>query len=692
MLAPRAARLARVPIYEGGNIGRDNPSGARFQAADFGPNGFAEGLSSLAHALSGASQEAEDISVIHDRAAVKEATNAINGHYLEIAHTGPNAYFAKQGKDALETRPMVEKSLDTLIQQTAGRLQNDRQKQMFSEAMTPQRQSWGANIADYAQKETVAYEANESEARITMSGELARATFITDPEQGEQHLNTALSEIATVGRLKGWGPDAIKEAQLKTASGTYRDVGTRLAYEGGESGPALAEAFVDAHRGSMSGDDAEAVLGHARVQTNAIEAERRRAEADAKREASEAKHEAKDAAQSVYRNIQDGVHVEPKDLADAMEKARFAGDDALVEGLRQGGLKNALTYEWADASPQELQERVNTLSADIVKKGGKASADTIVERDHLQTLLNASNAKLKNDPLSWGAEHLGINPGTLNTNDPASINNRISAAMSIARRTGARPQVLTNEEAAQYGPLVQSGTVKQKKELALTLAKFGPMSLNAAQQVTNDSGFHNLVGLAGHRNRAVAASRVNQVVEGQELLKTAPFAKLVDDTQAKRMTGDYIGQSLQFHPQVLQGVYSNAQAILASEANERGYRDWPAASKRWYAAVNSALGAYTAGGKQHGGLHSFNDGVTILPEDMTAEDFEMKVSRAQGPSIKKAQNGSPTYSDGSFATATEIKKMQWVPIRDGVYRLQSRGGFLHTPKGGFYEVDVRKLP
>jgi hypothetical protein len=118
--------------------------------------------------------------------------------------------------------------------------------------------------------------------------------------------------------------------------------------------------------------------------------------------------DARDAAQSVYRNIQDGVFVEPKALAGAIDQARAAGDDALAEGLRQGGLKNSLTQQYAHATPGELADRVNELSAEITRAGGKVDADKIVERDHLKTLLGNSRSELKADALAWGAAHLGL--------------------------------------------------------------------------------------------------------------------------------------------------------------------------------------------------------------------------------------------------------------------------------------------
>jgi hypothetical protein len=62
-----------------------------------------------------------------------------------------------------------------------------------------------------------------------------------------------------------------------------------------------------------------------------------------------------------------------------------ADDDALAEGLRQGGLKNSLTQQYANATPPSSRSRERTIG-EITKAGGKVEADKIVERDHLQTL------------------------------------------------------------------------------------------------------------------------------------------------------------------------------------------------------------------------------------------------------------------------------------------------------------------
>lgn len=632
----------------------------------------------------------------HDDATVKEATNAIARHYADIGYTGPDAYYNKQGKDALLKRPQVEGSLDALIEQSRSALKTQRQRDMFDSAIVPQRINWGVQIATFADKETRTYDLQASTARAGVAGELAKLTYLDDPEHAEKQIGTALLEIENKGKLEGLPPEAIALEKLKFTSGTYRDIGANIAVQGGLQGPEVARAFVEKHGESMTDDDRRFVNDRADVQQNQIEAEQRRQEAELRRQQREARGDAKDRAKSAADNIDLGIPLSADDYATAHADALASGDEALVKRLEVGQFKNNLTVEWNDAPPADLQARVNELNSDIAKAGGKVKPETVVERDHLQALLGRSNSDLNADPLSWGAKHLGIAPGTLNLRDPGSIKQRIDAATLVARRTGRAPAPLTNEEAATLAPLISNGSVEQKTKLVMQLSQFGPLAVTAARQVApNNASFQNMVGLAGHRNRGVGASRVNQIIAGQEVLKTKP--KLIDNTESVRQFNELTGQSLMFLPSVKTGVLENAKALLANESNERGYSDWGEASGRWYAAINSALGAYTRDGKQIGGLHGFNGGVTVIPEEMSETDFEQRISRATGPQIKGGHNGTPVYADGRAATATEIKKMQWVPIGDGIYRLSPNGrDFLHTreetPNGGFYVINVRKLP
>jgi hypothetical protein len=96
--------------FEGGNIAPAQASNARVQAQDFGP-GIGQGLEHLGNALSETAQVADGISAMHDEAAVKEAVNGHDSYYTQLAYTGPNALYAKQGKDALEWAPNVQRAI-----------------------------------------------------------------------------------------------------------------------------------------------------------------------------------------------------------------------------------------------------------------------------------------------------------------------------------------------------------------------------------------------------------------------------------------------------------------------------------------------------------------------------------------------------------------------------------------------------
>jgi hypothetical protein len=686
--------VARVEIYQGGNVRPASTTDARLRAADFSASPLGAGLRATGQAVSefiDAKQQADEI---QDRASVKEAVNALGQHYSEVGYTGSNPYYEKAGKDALTLRPEVEKGLDEFIQTSRAGLANDRQRKIYDEAVTPQRTAWGIQIANHAQKEARQYDIDESQARVGVSGELARGTYIADPHHAEEQIASGLDEIDNLARLNSWGPDRIAVEKLKFTSSTYRDIGAAIITADPTNGPTVAAALVEQQKGAMTADDREFVLNNAQQQVRMNEAEKRREEAELRRIEREQKSDAKDRANSVYRNIQDGVPVDSATLAGAIADAKQADDPALAEGLRQGGLKNALTRQYAGASPVELQERVNTLSAEIVREGAKVSPDKIVERDHLQTLLGRANTAVATDPLSYGASAMGIDIGRLDLNNSQSIQERSRVAGMVSKRTGGAIKVMTNEEAATFAPIVNGDNVQQKARLAVGLARFGGLADEASRQIApNNDGFANLVGLAGHTNHAVGISRVTQVLAGQTILKSTP--KMIDRDAAMRMFDAQTGLAFTFLPSVRKGVLDNAFALLAYDANERGEKEWGGAigdkGSRWYAAFNSALGAYTRDGKQYGGLAKLNGGVTIVPEEMAVPDFEARISRARGQQFRNAQNGLPELANGTVPTADMLRKLQWIPVRDGVYRLSNGAAYMMKKGGGFYEVDIRKL-
>jgi hypothetical protein len=684
--------VPQVPVTQGNRVALQPLPGNPIQPVDAtaGLRAVGKGLTDLGSQTFDYAQQQDRLGEIHDEAVVKEQITNLNGYYAKSGYTADGAFFTTKGKNTLIAKPGFEKGIDDQIGQLRGSLANERQRYLFDKAVTPQRQSWGIQIAEHSDKETTTYAADEATARASMAGELSRLTYLDDPGQAEKHLQTGLAELDTKARIEGWGPDILAAKKLEYSSGVYKDVGSSIAHADPVNGPDLAEAFVKQHEASMTGDDRTAVLNAAMVERHAYEAEQRRQEAEARRAASEARRDARDRVESGLITIKDGTPLKPDQYASLLSDAQLVGDPNLTQRVKDGQFLNGLSIQHQNDTPYQLEARVNELSAKVTKAGANADHNDIIERDHLQSLLGQSRSQLKSDPLGWGAAHLGLTIKPLVLGDPASVQQRISAVAAIRKNTGVPAAPLQPDEIAVAQGTFNHGTTQEKANLVLKLAALGPYALDAAEQVSSNPAIVNAVGIATHSNRGVAASRVNQIVTGYDVLKTKP--KLIDEGQAEQQFNQYVGTSLRFLPQVRAGVLSNAKALLAMQANESGASEWGQVGARgWFKAVNSALGAYTKDGKQYGGLAEFNGTTTVLPENMAQDEFESRIAKSNGPEFRKAQNGVPVFADGRSPTATDLKKMQWVPSGDGIYRLSDGNSFLKTKEGGFYEVDVGKL-
>ena len=192
--------------------------------------------------------------------------------------------------------------------------------------------------------------------------------------------------------------------KLNYTSAAYQDIGRDVASMAGERAPAVVDAFLKRYGPQMTDDARSAVMTEARVQEDHARAIREHQAAVQQHQEEVARSEARARLESVQRMISDGVNVPPQMLSDAQNDARTAKDPGLTESLRQGGLKNNLTVRWANATPAQLTDRVNALSAQITQAGGNVHPDVMVERDHLQKLADNSSSELRSDGISWGGK------------------------------------------------------------------------------------------------------------------------------------------------------------------------------------------------------------------------------------------------------------------------------------------------
>lgn len=681
--------MPTVPIAEN-TVGFAQTTDHKIEAPNVSAGGEMVGraLQGFGDQIGNTVQTLQVISDAQDNAATKAAANSVDATANDILFTGANPYFETQGKGALDARAPTEKSLDEAIANARKGLKTPKQLEMFDESVGQRRLSWGARIADHAHTQVFKWDDDQTEASITINAQSAVANHL-NPTESQTYIDAGLGDINHRAVLNRWSPDVTKVEKLKFTSGVHQEIGKQLITEGGADGPKLGLAYAEQHKPDLTGAGYDEIVARAKVEQNALDADQRRAEAEARREEHEVIREARDRAQSAVTNLDSGIPLKPDEMASALTDAKTTGDPALVHHLEVGQQKNSLNIQYRGATPGELQAVVSADAAKIAQAGVNAKPEWIVEHDHLQGLLSSSRAQLARDPYEWAAAHKGINVPKLNLNDPNSVSQRIATANKIAMMTGTTPKPFTQDEIASSQQTLQHGDVNAKVGLAMRIARMGPLAMDGAEQLTNNSGFINLIGLASHSNHGIGVQRVNQVVTGYEVLKTKP--KLIDKDRATAQFNQYIGGSLQFLPQVRDGVLSNAQALLATEANEHGWDDWGKAQGRWYAAVNSALGSYPRNGVQLGGLAKVNGAMTVLPENMSQGDFENVISKSGATEFKRGANGTPVYSDGRAATATDIKRMQWVPSGDGIYRMSDGNAFLHRKEGGFFEIDISKV-
>jgi hypothetical protein len=680
--------MAVVPIPQR-RVSENPLPGEHLQAADFGAGlrAVGQGMENLGQEGAHAAQTWDAINATVDEANAKKSYNLYIQHSDDVLHSGADPFYARTGKLALEARADVEKSLQSKREELIQGAATDRERRMLQDALDPRVQDDIKGVGAWTVQQGAQYNIDESKARVTLSSDDAAANAL-NPEISEKAIGTGLAEIDHLAGINGWGPDQTAAAKLKFTSGTRRDIATSFVYEGGQ-GPDVAERYLDAHQNEFTSDDHAAVQTHIRTQRNALEAEQRRADAEARRELRDQQHDAADRAHQVLDNITAGVPVPAKDLATAVNDARFAERPELVHGLEVGGFKNNLTVQWRDKSPAQIQAHLNDLGAKIAKAGDNPEPNDVIEFDHLTNLRNTSTEELRRDPLSWGASHLGLNVPPLNWTDPASIMGRAQIALQIHARTGAPVRPLTDEEAAAYTPLT-SGTVAQKRALVDRLAMFGPLAGQAAQQVApDDQKFVGMVGLATVKDRRIAHSLVTDAINGVEILKTKP--KLIKADDAQRDFQAYVGPAFQLLPQTANGVLANAQAMFAADADRHGISEWSDGRKRWTQAVDRALGAYMDGGVKRGGIGTYNHQQIILPEGMSQPEFDLRVSRAQKDQIVRASNGIPTWSNDKALTVNEWKAQHFVAVGNGRYRLSDGQNFVTKRGGGFYEIDVNRI-
>lgn len=501
----------------------------------------------------------------------------------------------------------------------------------------------------------------------SMLGNAQASGFMSAQEAAEQRLT--LTEKYAKGRLS-----LMPDTEQVTTLGT-----SLLA----ESADGKTGTFVD----YIPRDDRVTLMRSAEAR---LRAEESRLRAERKLEM----QEQVDAAEEVARLITDGIPVPGETIDNAIAVAKTANKDALAYRLGVGKVRNNLTVEFTPATPDELQDDIDGLSAKIAAAGDNAKPEDVIARDHLVTMRDQKDKLLKTDPLEFAARAWGTRVPDLDWSNPQSIRQRGQLAASIAQRAGLpAPMPLRQAEVEDFKETMAKGA-GGKVQVMDQLRQFGPgMASAAARQLASaDDPFTVAVALATSPFSGREVAR--DVLTGADALAANPNVfndgnRNMRKERVDKLYGEFVTPALRLLPAELSNAVKEASVNIYAERMRRlnkGEYDEP----QWWVSVNRALGQFRDGtGTVRGGLAQHKGGLVMLPQGVSQQEFEGALANPEA--LLKSGNGQAVWDNGAAVTTSQVGKLNLVADGNGTYRLTDGDGFISVKGGGAFRLDFMKL-
>lgn len=241
--------MPRVPQAQN-FVERAPATDAKFRTFDSGADRVARGVQGLAGGIQDFQVAQQQINDLQDEAAAKALDNEAVERTRQILWTGPDAFYAKQGFDAANARPGVEKALNDLRSELTAKATTKQQRRMFDDVFNRRIGAEFEGIARHATGELAKEEERQSIARGLNARDEA-ITYADDPVRSETAIQTGLSEIRSRADKQGWSPDVAKAEEAKYISSVrvgQIDAKTR-------ADPVTAMALVEKYRDQLLPDD-----------------------------------------------------------------------------------------------------------------------------------------------------------------------------------------------------------------------------------------------------------------------------------------------------------------------------------------------------------------------------------------------------------------------------------------------------
>jgi hypothetical protein len=358
---------------------------------------------------------------------------------------------------------------------------------------------------------------------------------------------------------------------------------------------------------------------------------------------------------------------------------------------------NRETRTW---TPAQWHSTINDLEA----KGDKRTPAESLRLKHLSDLAGGAISQFNSDPFAAAAKAGNQAPELdLSNPDPAAVQQRVSWARAYAQSAGLQNvPYLSNDEQKVFADRIKQGPAGQLEATASLRQAFGGTVATAiVKQIDpNNKDLQLMVGL--HPRVSELYKRGVEALSNKTVhLGSSDQAEGQADAQALNDIFETYKSAI---PVDMQGAVLNAaRNITAGTAAEFG-RSSPTGDElanAFRSSIQRAGGMLGSPGEgsAKGGFVKWYGSYAWLPQDMSRDDFQRRMSRAGKADWIKAAGSEPFYlgSDGkrtplNDAMIRHLPEYRLETVSPGLYRLTGPdGGHVVTKAGQPWQFDIRNL-
>lgn len=358
-----------------------------------------------------------------------------------------------------------------------------------------------------------------------------------------------------------------------------------------------------------------------------------------------------------------------------------------------------VNQQYRTASPNTLHADINALEA----KGDKRTDAENIRLHHLEAFAPGQIQRWNSDPHAAAAAAGDPAPALdLTSSDPAALQKQVQARVTWARSRAAAAGLtnvpyLSNDELKVFSDRIKQGPAGQLDATALLRTTFGgTIATDIVKQIDpSNKDLQLMVGL--HPRMAQLYKEGVAALAG----KTVQLGADQDDAQALTDTFEKYkpGIPVDMQPSIMSAARNIAAGVAAEFGRSKPTGDeLTGAFREAIQRAGGMVGSPTQGSAT-GGFVQWYGTYAWLPQDMSRDDFQRRMSRADKGAWIKAAGSAPYYmgADGkrtplSDAMIAHLPQYRLQTVNPGIYNLLGPdGGHVVTKDGKPWQFDIRNL-